>query len=138
MRAAMLSTERLLDGSKSALLVPSISLDRYRETNTNPWCSRDDGFEHGKQVFEAEIARRFICTEGEVFPVLSLQTRQSIQVQAVEIRMVECSRLTDAELIELGYTNRTSYQIEIGNFLGGQRAWFVRLIPLIHSTPHIN
>jgi hypothetical protein len=39
--------EWFLDGRKTALLLPALSVDRYQEAPGGPWRLRDDGYAHG-------------------------------------------------------------------------------------------
>ena len=55
MRTALLHAERILTGSKTALLIPAIPSDHYRDSPIRLWAdgdwrARDAGFVHGRMV----------------------------------------------------------------------------------------
>lgn len=135
MRVIMLNAERLLDGSKTALLIPALPTDRYRLAKDAPWRRRDDGFMHDQRVHAMrQPATRLAAAEGDILDVRSLETRQVLQVQLTDLRMADCARLTNTDIFDLGYTRRLDYDIEIGHLMRGRTAWLARFIPLLPTA----
>jgi hypothetical protein len=122
--------ERLLDGRKVALLVPALPADRYRTAGDAPWRARDDGFAHEQMVHAVSHFGRYLSVTGAPLSVRSLTTGRRYQVQITAIRMVECARLSDEVIRDLGCTSREAYDATIGAILHRRRAWLVHVIPL--------
>jgi hypothetical protein len=118
--------EWFLDGRKTALLMPALSVDRYQEVPGGPWRLRDDGFAHGRPVSAVRHAfRGYVSEEGALIPLRSLTTREVIQIQVTGIRMVEVDDLSDQEIRDLGYPTRDAFWKETGWLMAGQIGWFV-------------
>ncbi len=141
MRTALLHAERILDGSKTALLIPAIPSDHYRTSAIglwpdDDWRARDDGFVHGRMVHTVNHyghpadASHYVTATGGFVSIRALPSRERIQAQVAEIRMVECARLSDDEMRELGYPDRAAYMADAGRTMQRRKAWFVRIIPL--------
>ena len=141
MRTALLHAERILDGSKTALLIPAIPSDHYRTSAIRlwpdgDWRARDAGFVHGRMVHTIshygpyESKTGYVTATGGFVSIRALPSRERIQVQVTEIRMVECARLSEAEMRELGYPDREAYMADAGRTMQRRKAWFVRIIPL--------
>ncbi len=67
---------------------------------------------------------------GGFITVYDMGHKEIGTVQIMEIRLVECARLTDREIGELGYNTRAAYLEEWGQTLSKRRAWFMRVIPV--------
>lgn len=141
MSVALLHAERILDGSKAALLIPAVPNDHYRTSAIglwpdDDWHTRDDGFVHGRMVhivshfanYDGVIG--YVTATGGTISIRALPSRERLQAQVTEIRMVECARLSDAEIGELGYPDRAAYMDDAGRTMQHRKAWFVRIIPI--------
>jgi hypothetical protein len=118
--------EWFLDGRKTALLLPALSVDSYQEVPGGPWRLRDDGFEHGRPGSAVRHAfHGYVSEEGALIPLRSLRTREVIQIQVTGIHMVECNDLSDQELHDLGYATRDAFWQESGWLMAGQIGWFL-------------
>jgi hypothetical protein len=138
MRFCTFHAERFLDGRKTALLLPAIPRDRYQAVDGSPWQARDDGFEHHHPVHSIHQAGRHVLTEGEVLSLRSLETGDCLSLRVLEIHSVECARLSDQDLADLGYPSRDRYDAEWGRLIQHRRAWLLRVTlvspaePLLH------
>lgn len=141
MRTALLHAERILDGSKTALLMPAIPSDHYRDSPIglwpdDEWHARDDSFVHGRMVhtvshygpYESETG--YVTATSGFISIRALPSHERIQAQVTEIRMVECARLSETEMRELGYPDRAAYMADAGRTMQRRKAWFIRIIPL--------
>jgi hypothetical protein len=130
--------EWFLDGRKSALLLPALSVDQYQEAPGGPWRLRDDGFAHGRPVSAVRcVVQHSLIEEGRSIPLRSLLTREVIQVQVTGIRMVECNDLGDQEVLDLGYATREDFWHDAGWLMAGQCGWFLTAtlasrVPILH------
>jgi hypothetical protein len=141
MPCALFHAERILYGSKTALLIPAVPNDYYRTSAIGPhpddgWRARDEGFIHGRMVHTVshfgpyDGTSPYVTATGGQVSIRALPSRERLQAQVTEIRMVECARLSDAEIGELGYSNRVAYMDDAGRTMQQRKAWFVRIIPL--------
>lgn len=133
MHAAICRAERILNGSKTALLIPALSIDRYRLQAGEPWRRCGAGFMHNLRVQAIHhVGLGYATIEGDVIPVRSVETREVIRVQISDLRMVACDRLGDTDLRDLGYSPEQAYDAEVIFYLRRiPQAWWIRFIPLL-------
>ncbi len=125
--------EYFLDSkSKTAMLTVATLADHYRvaETwyNLQGWRS----WQHGKQVDEIRHFGEYVTGRGDVLTVCPIESDDVVcRVQVTEIYMVDCARLSDAEIRELGYASRQEYTDQ----WDAPRGWFMRVILAPDSPP---
>jgi hypothetical protein len=132
--AALFDAEALLDGHRSAVLVPATPADRIRLTPADVRHRLDD-IPIGAAVYEVNHFGHEFSQVGATMSIRSLRTGRRYALTVTGIHLVRCSELTPGELAELGHASRASFDGEFGAAMGDRPAWFVRLIPLA-ATPH--
>ena len=85
---------------------------------------------HGDGVHAVNHFGRHTSEVGGFITVYDLARKEIGTVQIMAIRLVECARLTDREIGELGYDTRAAYLEEWGRTLSKRRAWFMHVIPV--------
>jgi len=130
--------ERMLDArSKTAMLTMATWADFFRVDEQWHALHRWRLWKHGKTVNEVSHFGEYTTCLGDVLAVCPLESDNIVcRVQVTEIRMVDCDRLTDQELAELGYTTREEYNSQWRDMAeGSARGWFMRVMLLSdHST----
>lgn len=116
--------QRLLNG-RCAVMTPVTDRDlwRYREI----W-KGVDALAHGQLVEEVNHFGRHRTMLDDVLVIEDLENQVICWVRVLEIRMMLRSRLTQAEIEELGYPSDEALSERIG--VGERRMWFVRVFPL--------
>ncbi len=137
MRTCIVHADKIIDGSKTAILIIATAADRYMETEASAWQPLADDTGAIPSVWKVEHFRHDTTTRGEVFPVRSLATQSVIQLQATNIELVEAARLTDDHLRQLGYTSHRAFDVEYGYFLDEARVWFIPIVPLLNPPTFI-
>jgi hypothetical protein len=134
--AAHFHAEELLDGRRSAVLIPATDADRIRLTPNDVHHSLAN-IPIGAAVYEVNHFGYEFSQVGATMSMRSLPTGRRYALTVTGIHLVRCSELTPGELAELGHASRASFDGEFGSALGDRPAWFVRLIPL-PTTPNVN
>jgi len=123
--------------SKTAMLTMATWADFFRVDEQWHALHRWRLWKHGKTVNEVSHFGEYTTCLGDVLAVCPLESDNIVcRVQVTEIRMVDCDRLTDQELAELGYTTREEYNSQWRDMAeGSARGWFMRVMLLSdHST----
>lgn len=134
MRTCIMHADKIIDGTKTAILIIATAADRYQESESSEWQPLADETGYVPSVWKVEHFQHGTTTLGEVFPVRSLATQSVIQLQAAKIELIEAAKLTDEHLRQLGYTSRSTFEVEYGRFLGKARVWFIPVIPLLKTS----
>ncbi len=127
--AAMFEAEALLDGRRSAVLIPATAADRIRLAPDDVRRCLDD-IPIGAAVYEVNHFDHEFSQVGATMSMRSLCTGRRYALTVTDVHLVRCSELTPGELAKLGHASRASFDGEFGLALGDRPAWFVRLIPL--------
>lgn len=133
--------ERILDAkSKTAMMTIATLADHYRIGEA--WQPLQDWrfWAHNRPVNEVSHFGEYTTVQGDILSVCPLDSELVLcQVQVVEIRMVNCQQLTDAEVHELGYRTRHEYDEQWGEIASdAPRGWYMRvmLVPDVPSVLH--
>jgi len=115
---------RLLNG-RCAVMTPVTGRDlcRVRET----WKGAD-ALVHGQLVEEVNHFGRLRTLLDDVLVIQDSDKQEICWVKVIEIRMMLRSRLSQAEIAELGYASDEDLSERLG--MGERRMWFVRVFPL--------
>jgi hypothetical protein len=132
--AAHFHAEELLDGRRTAVLIPATPNDRIRLAPDGAR-QRLDTIPVGTKVYEVLHFGFEFSQVGATLTMRSLRTGQHYALTVTGVHLVNCDELTPDELIELGHASRASFDGEFGLALGDRPAWFIRLIPL-STTAH--
>ena len=123
--------ERLLDArTKTAMMTIATLADYYRVDDEWHHLHRWQTWKHGRQVHEVSHLGEWTTGLGDLLAVCPLASDAIVcQVQVVEIRMVDCDRLTDAEIRELGYATRQEYQAQWDEDTDGSpKGWYLSVM----------
>jgi hypothetical protein len=123
--------ERMLDAqSKTAMLTIATLADFYRLGEDWHPLHYWRQWQHGKRVNEVSHFGEYTTMQGDVLAVCPMESNAVVcQVQVVEIRMVDCSALTEREVRELGYTSRADYDTHWADMApDSPRGWFMRVM----------
>ena len=129
--------ERMLDAqSKTAMMTVATWADYYRVGEDWQHLHQWRLWNHGKAVNEVSHFGEYTTVQGDILTVCPLDKDDVIcQVQIIEIRMVDCSNLSDQEVRELGYANRGEYNEQWGSMAdGSHRGWFMRFMLLSDAS----
>lgn len=128
-KAALFHAEKLLDGARSALLVPAVGMDQYQVHAGETWRSLTDDLPLGTLVHAVRHLQRTESCVGGLGSVRALPGKARIEVQIISIQLLDGTALTDHELAALGYADRASFETGLSGLLGQQRSWFIHVIP---------
>ncbi len=131
--AAVIQAERILNGTRGALLLVAKPKDRYQECPEGLWQRGLLDFEHGKVVHAIQVVS-FLYTTGMIGTIISLPTMKKFTAQITGIRMVQIEALTDDEILALGHPSRAEFEQWIGSSQSNQFGWYATIIP-IGDTP---
>lgn len=116
--------QRLLKG-RCAIMTPVTRRDQCRVRET--W-KGVDALVHGQLVEEVHHYGRHRTMLDDVLVIQDSDQRVVCWVKVLEIRMMLRSRLSQAEIAELGYSSDEDLSERLGT--GERRLWFVRVFPL--------
>lgn len=116
--------QRLLNG-KCAVMTPVTDRDLWRQGEA--W-KGVEALAHGQLVEEVNHFRRHRTMLDDVLVVEGFDKQVICWVKVMEIRMMLRSRLTQAEIEELGYASDEALSERLG--IGERQMWFVRVFPL--------
>ncbi len=125
--------ERMLDArTKTAMLTIATWADFFRVDAQWHALHQWRLWKHGKAVNEVSHFGEYTTRLGDILAVCPLESDEIVcRVQVTEIRMVDCDRLTDQELAELGYASREEYHSQWRDMAeDSARGWFLRVMLL--------
>lgn len=125
--------ERMLDArSKTAMLTVATWADFFRIDEQWHALHQWRLWKHGRVVNEVSHLGEYTTRLGDILAVCPLESDDIVcRVQVTEIRMVDCDRLTDQELAELGYASREEYHRQWHEMTeDSSRGWFMRVMLL--------
>lgn len=125
----MFDVAPLLDGRRSAVLVPATLDDLARLTPDGDWLPLG-GTPLGEPIYDVDHFGHSTHHCGENMVIRSLTSGQLYQFITSDIRLVRCDDLTADVLAALGHDTRASFDAEWGEALGSRRAWLIYLAPL--------
>ncbi|MBN1966508.1 MAG: hypothetical protein JW910_17790 [Anaerolineae bacterium] len=130
--------ELILDShSKTALLTTATWADFYRVGAVWHDLQGWRAWRHGKQVNEVSHFDAYQTTQGDVLAVCGPHSDDVVcHVQVLEIRMMDCTRLNQEEVHELGYDTQQEAIMAWDGFTDMTRGWFIRFM-LLTDTSHI-
>jgi hypothetical protein len=123
--------ERMLDArTKTAMLTVATWADVYRIGGEWHRLLRWRDWQHGRQVHEVSHLGEYTTGQGDVLAVCPVARDEVVcQVQVVEIRMVDCDRLTDEEIRDLGYATRQQYHAQwIEDTDSSPKGWYMSIM----------
>jgi hypothetical protein len=126
---AHFDAEALLDGRRSAVLIPATPNDRIRLAADGAR-QRLDAIPVGAKVYEVVHFGFEFSQVGATMAMRSLRTDRRYALTVTGIHLVNCAELTPDELAALGHASRASFDGEWGEVLDDRLAWFIHLIPL--------
>lgn len=115
----------------AALLVPLGPRDQFRAADR--WQFARDAWQHGQAVDEVNHYGMRRTALGDTLQVGTLEAPDSARVRVVSISMVDFNRLTDADVIALGFADRAALAAEWGT-LEGARGWLFTVAPTSAET----
>ncbi len=125
--------ERMLDAkTKTAMLTVATWADYYRVDQDWHRLHNWRDWQHGRAVHEVSHLGEYTTVQGDVLAVCPMRSDDIIcQVQVVEIRMVDCDNLSDAEIRELGYATRHEYHTSWDEDTDhSPKGWYMRIMLL--------
>jgi hypothetical protein len=126
----IIGVQTILDGSRTAVLVPAVTRDRVRLTPDGDWISIDD-IELGTEVYEVNHFGQHTSQKGSTWSIKDLLNRElTAQVVICTISLERANQLTDAQLATLGpRLDQGILGFDSIEQMEDRRVWYVSIIP---------
>ncbi len=128
-RMAVLRSASFRDGSKTAVMAPATSSDRYQISNTWHRVGDYSAWQHNAFIKAVGTGGgRHLYHLGEVVQAQGVDDwNNPVILRIMSMKMVQCARLTEPEIISLGYATRADYMEEFGEAIEKRRAWYMTI-----------
>lgn len=127
--AKMFGVERIIDGSKRAILAPATVGDHYKLSTDDTWHHIDE-LEVGSDVHAVDHYGRQQSVQGDIMTLSAIESTLSVDVQVMSIRLIRANQLTAQELSDLGPPDGYGDWVEA---MGDRRGWFMQVIPIVEG-----
>lgn len=132
MKAVMFNTQRILNGTKTAVLTAAVNSDTIQESEGATWQPVGSGFQTvpDHPVHAVNHFGRYISQTGELSTIRDLNTGQRFPVQIISIELVQIDQITDDQIRALGYPDRDAWDLEWGEVGHGGHGWLMTIMPV--------